>query len=101
MDGLLALCGIISRANTKGLGEQYQNNIIKEITQFSSYTRKVSYVLHFLGSWYPSRPGLTGMLGIVVWQERHCTVSVRALAFTPEAATTIPATFTNRLTSSD
>ena len=60
-----------------------------------------TYVLHFLGSMYPSRPGLTGILLIDAWQERHCTVNVRAFAFTPEAATTKPTTLTSLLTSED
>ena len=54
-----------------------------------------TYVLHFLGRAYPSRPALTLMLLTVFLQLLHCIVSLVALALMEEAAITIPGILTS------
>ena len=39
-------------------------NVLSQLNQFT-------YVLHFLGITYPSKPGFTGKLGITLAQDRH------------------------------
>ena len=56
---------------------------------------------YLLGMGYPSRPGLMGMFGITVRQDRHWIDICVALALIPLAATTIPGIFTRRETRSD
>lgn len=53
-----------------------------------------TYVLHFLGSAYPSSPGLMAMLLIDVLQPLHCRQIRVALERIDDAAITIPDTFT-------
>lgn len=54
-----------------------------------------TYVLHFLGSVYPSRPGFTGMLFSVFLQLLHWIVSRVALALMADAAIIIPGILTS------
>ena len=56
----------------------------------------ITYVGHFLGSMYPSRPGFTAMLFTKFLQLRHWMEIRMALALIAEAEITIPGTFTNR-----
>lgn len=60
-----------------------------------------TYVLHFLGITYPSSPGFTGKLGIILRQERHCIDIFVAFAFIADVDITIPGIFTRRETVSD
>lgn len=60
-----------------------------------------TYVLHFLGIMYPSKPGFKDKLGIILLQDLHWIVILVALALIPEALMTIPGIFTKRETTSD
>lgn len=63
--------------------------------------RITTYVLHFLGRRYPSNPGLTGKLGMVLRQDLHCIAICVVLARIPEQETTMPHTLTSRETKLD
>jgi len=54
-----------------------------------------TYVLHFLGRLYPSRPGFTAMLLTTFLQLLHCRVKEMAFDFMADAAMTIPGIFTS------
>ena len=63
--------------------------------------KKYTYVGHFLGIAYPSRPGFSGMSFRKLRHERHCMDIFVALARMAEAAITIPGIFTRRDICSD
>lgn len=71
------------------------------ILNLRNYGMKLTYVLHFLGMTYPSRPGFTGRLGITLRHERHCMDIFVAFALIPDADITIPGIFTSLDTVSD
>ena len=48
-----------------------------------------------LGNAYPSRPGLSGMSGIVFLHALHCTVILVALTLIADALIIMPGIFTN------
>ena len=74
---------------------------------FSSYftaillNYRTLYLGHLRGIAYPSRPGLRGMLEMVLRQERHWMVMLVALARIAEALIMIPGIFTSLAICSD
>lgn len=60
-----------------------------------------TYVLHFLGIKYPSKPGFTAKLGITLLHDRHWMEILVAFALIPETLTMIPGILTRRDTTSD
>ena len=68
---------------------------------YSQAILQTLYLGHLRGIAYPSRPGLRGMLEIVLRQERHWMVMLVALARMAEALIMIPGIFTSLAICSD
>lgn len=60
-----------------------------------------TYVLHFLGIMYPSKPGFSDKFGIILLQDLHWIEIFVALALIPDALITIPGILTKCETTSD